>query len=232
MLDKLLNLLFPQSCPVCQKPSSNHKIAPICNECWHSILPYKGPLCRRCGIPLSSDVSKICAECIKEYPAFINARSFGSYNGALRTAINLFKYHGVKRLAKPLSDIISQLKIPRVDTVVPVPLYNKRLRQREFNQSALLAKNMARYLGVPLMLSCLVKARDTLPQVGLNSKQRRKNIRKAFKIRDRRLIKGKKILLVDDVITTGATIRECAGELKKAGAEDIYAIALAHGTRD
>jgi predicted amidophosphoribosyltransferase len=91
---------------------------------------------------------------------------------------------------------------------------------------------MARYLGVPLMLGCLVKARDTLPQVGLNSKQRRKNIRKAFEIRDRRLIKGRRILLVDDVITTGATIRECSGELKKAGAEDIYAIALAHGTRD
>ena len=151
---------------------------------------------------------------------------------ALTTAINLFKYHGVKRLSKPLSDIISQLKIPRVDTVVPVPLYNKRLRQREFNQSALLAKNMARYLGVPLMLGCLVKARDTLPQVGLNSKQRRKNIRKAFEIRDRRLIKGRRILLVDDVITTGATIRECSGELKKAGADDIYAIALAHGIRD
>ncbi len=116
--------------------------------------------------------------------------------------------------------------------VIPVPLYKYRLRQREFNQSALLAKYTAKNTVTSLLVNCLVKVKDTMPQVGLSSRERRRNIRNAFGIEKKELIKGKDILLVDDVITTGATVRECSRTLKKAGAGDIYVIALAHGTRD
>jgi ComF family protein len=232
MLDKFLNTLFPESCPVCQKPSYDHKTAPICTECWQSIQPYNGQKCRKCGKPLFSDISTVCGECIKDEPAFRSARSFGLYDGTLRKAINLFKYHNIKRLSKPLSEIILRIRIPRVDAVLPVPLYKKRLRQREFNQSALFAKYIAKNLGITLLLDCLVKIKDTMPQVGLSSKDRLKNIRKAFGIKDKKLIEGKKVLLIDDVITTGATVRECSRALKKAGAKEIYVITLAHGIRD
>lgn len=232
MLNTFLNILFPQSCPLCSRPSTDHKTAPICPDCWHKISPYRGHICQRCGKPLISDVSITCGDCITEEPLFKHARSYGLYKGGLRKAINLLKYHGLKRLARPLSDLLHQLHLPSVDAVVPVPLYKKRLRLREFNQSALLARHAAKRLNAPLITDCLIKSRDTLPQVGLSAKDRRENIRKAFEVRNSELIKEKSVILIDDVITTGATVRECSKALKKAGSADIYVITLAHGALD
>ncbi|MBI5408554.1 MAG: ComF family protein [Nitrospirae bacterium] len=232
MLNSFLNILFPETCPVCKRPAKDHKTAPICADCWQAISPYEGPMCRKCGRPLVSDVSATCGECLEDEPAFTYARSFGLYEGALKKAINLFKFHGIKRLSKPLSDIILSIDMPEVDTVIPVPLHKKRLRQREFNQSALLAKYMAKGLGIEAKFDCLVKTRDTAPQVGLNSHDRRKNMKKAFQVRNSELIEGKDIALLDDVVTTGTTVRECSNVLKKAGAENVYVITLAHGMMD
>ncbi len=232
MLNKFLNILFPESCPVCKKPSGDHKTAPICAECWDGIAPYNGPICRTCGKPLVSDASIECSACIIGKPAFKQARSFGLYDGTLKEAINILKYHKIKRLSKPLSAIILRTGIAGIDAVLPVPLYKKRLRHREFNQSALLAKYLAGSISVPLAIDCLVKVRDTMPQVGLSAQEREKNIKNAFEVRDKKFIQGKTLMLVDDVITTGATVRECSKQLKKAGAKDIYVIALAHGKMD
>lgn len=232
MLNTFLNILFPETCPLCSNPSLDHRTAPICPECWQSIEPYTGPKCLRCGKPLVSEAATTCGECLKDEPAFESAACYGLYEGALRKAINLLKYHNVKRLSRPLSDILLQMKVPDVDAVLPVPLYETRLRKREFNQSALIAKYMAEGLGSKLILDSLVKIRDTKAQVGLNSKERRKNMRNAFGIKNRELIEGKQILLIDDVATTGATIRECSRVLKKAGAGSVHVITLAHGVMD
>ena len=232
MLNNFLNLLFPETCPICRNPCLNHKTAPICDDCWQSIRRYDGPLCRKCGTPLVSDDSIICGECLKQDPAFEFARSFGIYNDTLRKGINLLKYHGKKRLSRPLSALLIKAGLPDADTVIPVPLHHKRLRKREFNQSALISKYIAEELKSELTLDCLVKVRDTLPQVGLKYKARVKNIKGAFKVSNRELIKDRKIILVDDVVTTGATIRECSNTLKKAGAGGIYVISLAHGMSD
>ncbi|MBI4681648.1 MAG: ComF family protein [Nitrospirae bacterium] len=229
MLNKFLNILFPETCPICQRPASDHKTAPVCTECWQSIKPYTGPKCRKCGRPLISDASTICGDCLQDGPAFESAGSYGLYDGALRKAINLLKYHNVKRLSKPLSDIMLRIKMPLADIILPVPLYNNRLRQREYNQSALIAKYIANSAGLTLALDSLIKIRDTKPQVGLSSGERRKNMNNAFAIKSRELIEGKSILLIDDVSTTGATVRECSNVLKKAGAGDIHVITLAHG---
>jgi len=232
VINKFLNVLFPETCPICQRPASDHKTAPVCTECWQSIKPYTGPKCRTCGRPLISDASTVCGDCLQDGPAFDSARSFGLYEGALRKAINLLKYHHVKRLSGPLSDILLQVEIPRVEAVLPVPLYKQRLRQREFNQSALIAKYLAKSLGSILVLDALVKLRDTKPQVGLSSNERRKNMKNAFGLQNKEAVKGKDILLIDDVSTTGATIRECSKVLKKAGANSIHVLTLAHGMMD
>ncbi|RJQ54840.1 MAG: ComF family protein [Nitrospiraceae bacterium] len=232
MINKFLNILFPETCPVCKGPAKNHQTTPICADCWQTVSPYGGPVCRRCGKPLVSDVSATCGECLEDEPSFSYARSFGLYEGVLRKAISLLKYHNVKRLSKPLSDIILSLKMPEADAVIPVPLHEKRLRMREFNQSALLAKYQAKGLGIKLIVDCLVKTRDTAPQVGLSSHARRNNIRKAFEVRRAGMIEGKNIILVDDVVTTGATVRECSRVLKKAGAENIYITTLAQRMMD
>ncbi len=232
MLNNFLNILFPEHCPICEKPSLDHKTTPICTDCWQTIRPYSGPKCQKCNKPHVSDIPTICGDCLNDEPAFKFAKSFGIYEGVLKKAINLLKYHNVKRLSKPLTDIILQIKIPRADSLIPVPLYKKRLRHREFNQSALLAKNIAKSLGVKVLLNCLVKIKDTMPQVGLSSRDRIKNIKKTFEVTNKKLIEGENIILVDDVFTTGATVRECSKVLKRAGAEDIYVITLAHGLRD
>jgi ComF family protein len=232
MLNRVLNIIFPEHCSICTNKVLEHKTAPICINCWNSILPYTGPRCQKCGKPLISSVSTTCGECLQDQPAFTNARSFGLYDGVLKTAINLMKYHGIKRLSKPLSKLLLQIKIPQADAIVPVPLFEKRLKHREFNQSALLAKNIAKALGITLLLNCLVKIRDTKPQVGLNSRERKKNIRKAFEIRSRELIEGKDLILIDDVFTTGATVKECSRVLKNAGAKNVFVITLAHGVID
>jgi len=232
MLNNFLNILFPETCPVCQHPAKDHKIAPICPDCWQAVSPYEGPMCCRCGKPLVSDVSTTCGECMEDEPAFSYARSFGLYEGVLKKAISLLKFYGIKRLSRPLSDVILYLKIPEADIVIPVPLHEKRLRKREFNQSALIAKYLAASQGITVMLNSLVKVRDTMPQVGLSSQDRRRNIKGAFAINNRSLISGKDIVLVDDVVTTGATVRECSKVLKKAGARNIYVITLAHGMMD
>ncbi len=229
MINKFLNMLFPEICPVCQNPAKDHKTAPVCPECWQSIKPYTGPKCRKCGRPLSSDASIICGDCLQDEPAFESAGSFGLYEGALRKAINLLKYHNAIRLSKPLSDILLQIEIPGVDAVLPVPLFNKRLRQREFNQSALIAKYSAKRLGSILVLDSLVKIRDTKPQVGLRADERRKNLKNSFGTQNKNAVEGKDILLIDDVSTTGTTIRECSRVLKKAGAGNIHVLTLAHG---
>ncbi len=232
MLNKFLNLLFPETCPICKCKCQNHETAPICDDCWQSIRQYRGPLCQKCGAPLVSDYSIMCGACLKEEPAFECARSFGLYDNALKKGINLLKYHGKLRLSRPLSALLLKAGLPPADAVVPVPLHYHRLKKREFNQSALICKYIAEETNSKLLLDCLVKVRDTLPQVGLRYKARVKNIKGAFKVRNSDLIKDMKIILVDDVVTTGATIRECSGTLKKAGAGKIHVISLAHGMND
>lgn len=226
ILNRALNTIFPETCPVCLEGRPDHATAPICAACWKAVIPYKGPSCLICGLPLDGDSSTTCAECIKDRPAFRSAISFGLYKGTLKKAVSLLKYHKMKRLSKPLAEMLLRMEIPHVDAVLPVPLYREKLRQREFNQSALIAKYTAKGIGRILVTDCLIKAKETMPQVGLNSVKRRRNVRNAFVTQSSK-IEGKDILLIDDVITTGATIRECSRVLKKAGAGNIYVMALA-----
>jgi ComF family protein len=232
MINKFLNIFFPESCPICKNLSTDHTTAPICPDCWQSVTRYAGPECPKCGRPLVSDVSLTCGECLKNEPSFTWARSFGLYEGTLREAIHHLKYYGIKRLARPLSDLMITMEFPRADAMIPVPLYKKRLRKREFNHAALLGRYLAGYSGIPLVMNTLVKVRDTAPQVGLNAKDRKKNIKNAFDITNRGPVLEKDIVLVDDVYTTGATIRECSELLKKEGANNIYVMLLAHSRQD
>jgi ComF family protein len=232
MINAVLNILFPETCPVCLKKSQDHATAPICSDCWMTMEPYTGPMCQRCGRPLVSDSASICGGCLESEPAFEYARSFGLYEGALRKAINHLKYYGKRRLAGPLADMMIRMQLPQADAVIPVPLYRSRHRGREFNQSALVSRQLAGHLKAELIINSLTKTRDTVPQVGLRYKERIINVRNAFRVEDGRKISGKKIILVDDVVTTGSTIRECAKVLKKGGASHVYAVSLAHGVSD
>jgi ComF family protein len=153
------------------------------------------------------------------------AMSFGIYEGTLSQAINLFKFHGVRRLAKPLGKFLLDFDTAGINAIVPVPLSVGGLRSRGFNQSLLLAKTVSDNRDILLITNGLFKKAETLPQIGLSAKDRTKNLRGAFVAT--RQFSGKRIMLVDDVMTTGATANECSRQLLKAGAAEVVVLTLA-----
>lgn len=221
----LLNLLFPSVCPVCGNDSDSHRHNPVCASCWNAIGPYSGPACLTCGIPVTSDIAMHCESCMKTPPSFSKVIYYGIYDGTLRKAIHLLKFNGVKRLALPVAELLSELPLPEADGIVPVPLHSSRLREREFNQTALISRHLARHSGIPLLLDVLKKCRETPPQTDVTGKQRLGNVKNAFTVS--KDVQGLRIIIVDDVITTGATVNECAKVLTRAGAENVTVLALA-----
>ena len=138
------------------------------------------------------------------------------------------KFYGLKRLAKPLGKLLLNFDLPELDGVVPVPLSIKRLRERGFNQSLLIARVISKEIKAPLLMDTLLKKKDTLPQTGLSARERMLNLKNAFDIRGD--IRGLRLLLVDDVMTTGATVKECSKELMKAGAKEVTVLTLARSS--
>jgi ComF family protein len=176
-------------------------------------------------MPFPSEYTKTCGECIRKPPPFSAVINFGIYEGALAEAINQMKFHGARRLSKPLGMLIYNSGIPQADGIVPVPLTLRKLRERGFNQSLLISRVISKGSGIPLLMDILFKTRETPPQTRLSAKERRGNLKGAFE--GKVGAKGLRLLLVDDVMTTGATVTECSRQLIKAGAREIIAITLA-----
>jgi ComF family protein len=156
--------------------------------------------------------------------------NFGLYSGALSEAIHLLKFSGLKRLAKPLGKLLTELPIPSMDGIVPVPVTNRILRERGFNQALLLSVVLSRHVRIPVYMDMLYKKVDTPAQMGLGARERARNLRNAFAVRGR--LRDQRILLLDDVMTTGATVGECAKTLVKSGAREVVAVTLARAMRD
>lgn len=226
----LLSGLYPSTCPVCHRPSDNLLYAPICENCWNTIQKYTGPACGICAAPLVSDYSIKCSECTAHKPGFSSVENYGLYSDTLREAIHILKFSGFKRLAKPLGRFLSELRIPEADGIVPVPLSKKSLRQRGFNQTLLLARVLSMACGIPVQMDVLHKKKDTLPQIGLGAKDRAANVKDAFEVNAD--ITGLRLILLDDVMTTGATVRECSKALVKAGAKVVVAVTLARAVME
>lgn len=163
--------------------------------------------------------------------AFEQARSFAAHEGTLRALVQRFKYDGFRPLAKPLGRFLSQaaerLSEPSFDLAVPVPLHRKRESQRGFNQAELLALEVAKLRRIPLGVKDCVRVRDTPPQTGLRAAERRKNVAGAFDVPQPKRVRGRRVLLMDDVLTTGATANSCAQALRKAGAKGIWVATVA-----
>lgn len=221
----LLNLLFPSKCPVCNNKSDSAAYNPICTKCWKTIERYSGPACSICGLPALSEHTLSCEQCIKDEPHFSGVLYYSIYDGVIREAIHLLKFKGIKRLSEPLGALLSELTIPEADGIVPVPLHKNTLLKREFNQTALIGRYLSKALKIPLMTGALEKIKETPMQTELIRKDRLKNVKNAYTASED--VKGKRLLLIDDVITTGATVRECARTFIKAGAEKVTVIALA-----
>lgn len=225
LISRLLHVLYPSRCPMCSARSDRWQCAPICDACWSLITPYTGPSCTSCGLPLASIHANVCCECLRSAPFFSNVLVYGLYEGVLAEAIHQFKFSGIRRLAYPLASFLLQLEIPRADCLVAVPMSKKDLLRRGFNHSLLLAYVISKKTGIPLVTNGLMKVRETPPQVGLSAGERQRNLSRAFAVR--RNLENLHLILVDDVITTGATVNECSRALREAGVRHITVLALA-----
>lgn len=235
LLRQFLHTIFPTTCASCHSPLRNDPVPFVCQACWEILTPISGPCCPHCGGPFASPVAlqqsptHECGTCRTHPPAFTKAWSLFSYQSPLKEAITLFKYRGKRSLSTHLIQAMVPAlpTLPHIDGLMPVPLHPQRLREREYNQSLLLAHRLGRHLNIPLLLSCLIRIRPTVPQTSLSRKERLTNLRRAFKVNDPSRITDQRILLIDDVYTTGTTLHECAKALRKAGSGPVYGLTLA-----
>lgn len=213
--------LFPPRCGGCGRLGSHW-----CPECVASTQILHEPVCAHCGYPLPEPHAE-CPACLPPTFAFVSARAWGGYAGALRRAILKLKHKRNRGLGVALSQPLAQ-QYPaswRVEGVLPVPLSPRRVAQRGFNQVELLAVPLAQQLGLPLVSGLLQRQRDTLPQMDLDMQQRWANVNDAFVASPQ--VAGRRLLLVDDIMTTGATLHAAARALRAAGAHSVYVLTLA-----
>ncbi len=217
-----LDLLFPLQCLGCGTEGSL-----LCPSCCLSLPRIKQPLCQRCGTPLNE--GNLCPACISHPLTIDGIRSLFLFGGTVRHAIHQLKYRHLKAMADPLGQLLAEFlhsyPLPS-EVLIPVPLHPKRLRERGYNQATLLAREVSKLNGLPVDERLLLRQRDTITQARTaSSMERRSNVRDAFICRQG--LHGERILLIDDVCTTGATLDACAAALKAAGAGSVWGLTAA-----
>ncbi len=228
-----LDLLYPALCPLCDALLADGRRDPLCAGCWATLPRLTPPLCPRCSASMpslapSSSVES-CGSCLVEPPVWDWARAAAPYAGPVREALHALKFRGRRALGAPLGDLLVERCAPAlpddVDALVPVPLAPARARERGYNQAVLLAERAAPALGRPVRARWLTRVRPTAPQSELGADARRANVRGAFRAAPAAI--GRHVVVVDDVLTTGATVAECARALRAAGARAVGVLVVA-----
>lgn len=218
-----LDLLFPQYCIGCGREGIL-----ICASCYQSLPGITPPLCPGCGRPQAGEI--LCSSCAGRPTALDGIRSPFRFEGVARQAIHQLKYQHLRALVVPMAGLLRDYLIVNPmpgDVLVPVPLHKKRLKERGYNQSGLLAQALGKLINLPVMADCLIRQRHTPPQVRTSTVEERwHNIAAAFACRDSRL-QSKRVLLIDDVSTSGATLDACATALKASGAISVWGLVMA-----
>ncbi|MCC6157564.1 MAG: ComF family protein [Deltaproteobacteria bacterium] len=233
---RVFDTIFPPVCVLCGGLAAGPDTG-VCARCDAALPRILPPYCRVCGAPFESGLaSRACLDCMSDPPPYALARAPLRYEGEARRSILAFKFRlGVHR-ARGFADLLASVVSMGVtwsdfDIAAPVPLHPRRLRERGYNPPLLIARRLLRQTPVALRPELMQRVRDTPPQRGLSRAGRRDNVRSAFAVRDGETVAGLRVLLIDDVLTTGATAAECARVLMRAGAARVGVVTLARATR-
>jgi ComF family protein len=230
-----LDLIFPRHCAGCGGPAADGQEGYVCGDCQAAVQPVTEPFCARCGDPIDGEAAKsfTCSLCVRSEPAYDLARSAVRYRGPVRALLHQFKYSEGTYLAADLGRLLAACVEAHydpglVDLVAFVPLFHRRERERSYNQSRLLAAELGKRFDRPVLRG-MRRVRDTGTQTRLHMAGRIENVKGAFVVTEPSWVRGKTILLVDDVMTTGATVGEAASALKRAGAWRVLVATVARG---
>lgn len=225
-----LNLVFPMRCPICDKPAPYPEL--VCPACREKPVIVEEPRCLKCGRHIGDEREEYCKGCRMAMHGFEQGRGLYLYSSAA-VSIYRFKYAGRREYAcfyaqQIVEKLGGTIRKWRPDALVPVPIHISRKRERGYNQAEVLAKEIGRKTGIPVEANLLRRVKRTLPQKLLDDAERQNNLKRAFKIKGND-VKLERVIIVDDIYTTGSTMDACALELKKAGVEKVYFITVAIG---
>lgn len=231
-----LAFFYPEICQICKKNRAKPAEGFVCGGCREQVQFIEPPFCQRCGIPVQGAITGEfeCTNCRQDELHFKTARSAVVTKGVVLEAIHRYKYQRALWFEPFLAGLLVQRAVPQLtpgdwDLLVPVPLHSTKERQREFNQSERLGRHLSKASGIPMDTKLLSRVIPTESQTRLDRKARQENMRNAFAMRKKRKLDGERILLLDDVLTTGATTNACARTLRKAGAASVCVWTVARG---
>jgi ComF family protein len=220
----VLALLFPPRCHACRIARPHQPGQQLCLHCLDQVAPYSGPHCLCCGRSLAAGpvlTKRLCGDCLRTPPPFDSARSLLCYGPPASTLLHRLKFHGDTAAARVLTGLASTETVS-CELIIPVPLHRSRLRSRGLNQSLVLARRFFAAERDKIVVDLLVRLKKTIPQTGLDGIQRRRNLKGAFAVARPEEVRGRTVLVVDDVFTTGTTLAECSRTLKAAGAAQVH----------
>jgi competence protein ComFC len=235
-LEPALGFVYPEVCQICSHVHATAAEGFVCGKCWQNVRFIKAPFCDRCGLPFEGEITTIfnCQNCREMELHFKSARSAVVAKGFVRDAILAYKYNRALWFEPFLADLLSREATPilareKWDMIVPVPLHPKKLREREFNQAERLGRHFSRAAGIPLNTKLLKRVEPTRTQTVLTREERSANVRNAFAMQPGMRLNGERVVVLDDVFTTGATTNACARILIAAGAGEVCVWTVARG---
>ena len=230
LANQMLDLVFPPACLLCSAPVM--VVHSLCSDCWSKITFISDPLCSICGVPfpVALEDEHICYICAENKPIYTMARAVVRFNDTTAQLIHNFKYYDRMDYAVLMASLMCKYhdaQLYNAQVITAVPMHPKRLRERQYNQSGLLAKHIAGIIGVRFVPDLLIKTKHTPSQSGLTAEARKENIKDTFIMNPKFKLRNQRIIMVDDVITTGATMNECARVLASNGNNQAIALAFA-----